>query len=80
MQSDLQGLMITKGELKHLTGVRINDVYRPKIMQDAKKRADFISETVREVGYSFLIIFVPKKHIASSLVVKMRIRYIAVSA
>lgn len=59
MQSDLQGLKITKGELKHLTGIHINDVYRPAIMQDAKKRADFISETLREVGYSFLIIFVP---------------------
>lgn len=59
MQSDLQGLKLTKGELKHLTGVHINNVYRPAIMQDAQKRADFISETVREIGYLFLIIFVP---------------------
>lgn len=59
MQSDLQGLKLTKGELKHLTGVHINNVYRPAIMQDPQKRADFISETVREIGYLFLIIFVP---------------------
>ncbi|MEH2375597.1 hypothetical protein [Nostoc sp.] len=41
MQPDLIGLEISKGELRRLTGFDPEDVFRPSVMQDSKKRLGF---------------------------------------
>jgi hypothetical protein len=47
MQTDLQGLEITKGELKHCSGVSIDAVFRPPTLQ---KFSSEISKTFLIVG------------------------------
>ncbi len=42
MQPDLQGLEITKGELKHLTGVDTDEVFRPSLFQKPENRFNFL--------------------------------------
>ncbi|MEH2317233.1 hypothetical protein [Nostoc sp.] len=41
MQPDLIGLEISKGELRRLTGFDPEDVFRPSVMRDSKKRLGF---------------------------------------
>jgi len=41
VQPDLIGLEISKGELRRLTGFDPEDVFRPSVMQDSKKRLGF---------------------------------------
>ncbi|MEH2072774.1 MAG: hypothetical protein V7K47_32260 [Nostoc sp.] len=42
MQPDLIGLEISKGELRRLTGFDPEDVFRPSVLQDSKKRLGFL--------------------------------------
>ncbi len=42
MQSDLLGLEFTKGELRRLTGVDPDDVFRASILQSREKRLSFL--------------------------------------
>ncbi|MFB2921786.1 MULTISPECIES: hypothetical protein [Aerosakkonema] len=42
MRADLQGLEISKGELRHLSGIDPDDVFRPSMLQDAGKRLSFL--------------------------------------
>ena len=42
MQPDLIGLEISKGELRRLTGFDPEDVFRPSILKDSKKRLGFL--------------------------------------
>ncbi|MHC5615102.1 MAG: hypothetical protein ACYTXA_30025 [Nostoc sp.] len=41
MQPDLIGLEISKGELRRLTGFDPEDVFRPSVLRDSKKRLGF---------------------------------------
>jgi hypothetical protein len=43
VQSDLIGLEISKGELRHLTGFDPDDVFRPSILKDKQKRLGFFA-------------------------------------
>ncbi|MEM7552853.1 MAG: hypothetical protein AAF378_01930 [Cyanobacteria bacterium P01_A01_bin.84] len=66
MQPDLLGLEISRGELRHLTGLDPDDVFRPSVMRDKSKRLGFFANemlvalalTPIIVGgiYSFLIL------------------------
>ncbi|MBD2516726.1 hypothetical protein H6G93_17225 [Nostoc sp. FACHB-973] len=42
MQPDLIGLEISKGELRRLTGFDPEDVFRPSVLRDSKKRLGFL--------------------------------------
>ncbi|MBC1240031.1 hypothetical protein VF14_28035 [Nostoc linckia z18] len=42
MQPDLIGLEISKGELRRLTGFDPEDVFRPSVLRDRKKRLGFL--------------------------------------
>lgn len=42
MNPDLQSLEITKGELKHLSGVDTEDVFRPSLLRNSGKRLNFL--------------------------------------
>ena len=42
MQPDLQGLEISPGELRHLSGVDPTEVFRPSILNNAKDRWSFL--------------------------------------
>lgn len=42
MQPDLQGLEISLGELKHLSGVDPTEVFRPTILDNSKERLNFL--------------------------------------
>lgn len=42
MQPDLQGLEISPGELRHLSGVDPTDVFRPAILHNSKERLNFL--------------------------------------
>lgn len=46
MQSDLQGLEITKGELKHLSGVDTDEVFRPSVLQNSETRFSFLLQEI----------------------------------
>ncbi len=50
MHSELQGLEITKGELKHLSGLRMDQVYRPATWQK------FVQEGCKTLITSILIV------------------------
>ena len=57
MQPDLLGLEFSKGELKRLTGVDPDDVFRPSIMRDSKKRAAFfVNEIVVGLALTPIIV------------------------
>ena len=55
MQPDLLGLEITKGELRRLTGVDPEDVFRPSILKNREKRfAFFMNEVITALSaYSY---------------------------
>ena len=67
MQPDLIGLEISKGELRRLTGFDPEDVFRPSIMQDSKKRLGFfinemlvtLALTPIIVGFVYAFIILP---------------------
>lgn len=67
MQPDLQGLEISKGELKHLTGVEADEIFRPASIATAQKRVTFllqefligVSLTPLAVGFLYIFIIVP---------------------
>ncbi len=42
MQPDLLGLEITRGELRRLTGLSPDNVFRPSVLQDSEKRFRFL--------------------------------------
>ncbi|MEH1926063.1 MAG: hypothetical protein V7K14_13920 [Nostoc sp.] len=67
MQPDLIGLEISKGELRRLTGFDPEDVFRPSVMQDSKKRLGFfinemlvtLALTPIIVGFVYAFIILP---------------------
>ncbi|MEB3219692.1 MAG: hypothetical protein VKN72_26135 [Nostocales cyanobacterium 94392] len=73
MQPDLIGLEITKGELRRLTGVDPEDVFRPSILKNREQRFGFlINEVITAlaltpivVGFIYAFIILPT--IGSSL-------------
>ncbi len=57
MQPDLIGLEITKGELRRLTGVDPEDVFRPSILKNREKRFGFfINELIVALGFTPIIV------------------------
>ncbi len=58
MRQDLQGLEITKGELRKLSGIDPEQVFRRSVMQDAFKRSQFWQRHTLEVGFLTLLSFV----------------------
>ncbi len=42
MRSDIQGLEITKGELRHLSGVDPDDVFRASMLRESSKQLTFL--------------------------------------
>jgi hypothetical protein len=46
VQPDLQGLEISPGELRHLTGVDPTEVFRPTILHNSKERFHFLFQEV----------------------------------
>jgi hypothetical protein len=46
VQPDLQGLEISPGELRHLTGVDPTEVFRPTILHNSKQRFHFLFQEV----------------------------------
>ncbi|MBF1990770.1 hypothetical protein [Fischerella thermalis] len=56
MQPDLLGLEITKGELKRLTGVKLEDFLLPSMMANREQRFAFLIKEVRETLLLVLLI------------------------
>jgi len=57
VQPDLIGLEITKGELRRLTGVDPEDVFRPSILKNREKRFGFfINELIVALGFTPIIV------------------------
>ncbi|EHC08649.1 hypothetical protein [Fischerella thermalis] len=56
MQPDLLGLEITKGELKRLTGVKLEDFLLPSMMANREQRFAFLMKEVRETLLLVLLI------------------------
>lgn len=56
MQPDLLGLEITKGELKRLTGVNLEDFLLPSMMANREQRFAFLMKEVRETLLLVLLI------------------------
>lgn len=56
MQPDLLGLEITKGELKRLTGVKLEDFLLPSMMVNREQRFAFLMKEVRETLLLVLLI------------------------
>lgn len=56
VQPDLIGLEITKGELRRLTKVNPNDVFRPSALKNQKQRWEFFIKEVRETLLLSLIL------------------------
>lgn len=83
MQPDLLGLEITKGELRRLTGFDPDDVFRPSIIKDKKKRwGFFLNEMVVAlaltpiiVGFIYAFLILPT--IGSSIIVGIILLIIA---
>lgn len=57
MQPDLIGLEISKGELRRLTGFDPEDVFRPSVLRDGKKRLGFlINEMLVTLALTIIIV------------------------
>ena len=73
MQPDLQGLEISPGELRHLSGVEPTEVFRPTILQNPKDRLNFLfqelllSLALTPIIVGLLHVFVILPFIGSSL-------------
>ncbi|MEH1855676.1 MAG: hypothetical protein V7L11_29340 [Nostoc sp.] len=67
MQPDLIGLEISKGELRRLTGFDPEDVFRPSVLRDNKKRLGFLINEILVtlaltpiiVGFIYAFIILP---------------------
>ncbi len=67
METDLLGLEISKGELRRLTGFDPDEVFRPSIMRNKKKRLGFIGNelmvalalTPLIVGFIYAFLILP---------------------
>lgn len=67
METDLLGLEISKGELRRLTGFDPDEVFRPSIMRDKRKRLGFIGNelmvalalTPLIVGFIYAFLILP---------------------
>jgi hypothetical protein len=67
VETDLLGLEISKGELRRLTGFDPDEVFRPSIMRDKKKRLGFIGNelmvalalTPLIVGFIYAFLILP---------------------
>jgi hypothetical protein len=74
VQPDLQGLEISPGELRHLTGVDPTEVFRPTLLQNPKERLNFLfqelllSLALTPIIVGLLHVFVILPFIGSSLV------------
>lgn len=74
MQPDLQGLEISPGELKHLSGVDPTEVFRPSILHNSKERWNFfvqeafISLALTPIIVGLLHVFVILPLIGGSLI------------
>ncbi|AFZ19070.1 hypothetical protein Mic7113_3338 [Allocoleopsis franciscana PCC 7113] len=74
MQPDLQGLEISPGELRHLTGVDPTEVFRPTILHNSKQRLHFLFQEVllslalMPIIVGLLHVFVILPFIGSSLI------------
>ena len=74
MQPDLQGLEISPGELRHLTGVDSTEVFRPTILHNPKQRLNFLlqelllSLALTPIIVGLLHVFLILPFIGSSLV------------
>ncbi len=58
MRRDLQGLPITKGELRRLSGVSVDDIIKPYDLVDGEKKAKFISKQTTVISGLGAIFFV----------------------
>ncbi|MBE9126836.1 MULTISPECIES: hypothetical protein [unclassified Coleofasciculus] len=64
MQSDLQGLEISSGELKHLSGVDPTEIFRPSIFQNSRTQGSFwfqefiVSLALTPIGVGLLYVFI----------------------
>jgi hypothetical protein len=74
VQPDLQGLEISPGELRHLTGVDPTEVFRPTILHNSKERFHFLFQEVllslalMPIIVGLLHVFVILPFIGSSLI------------
>ncbi|WP_216596324.1 hypothetical protein [Allocoleopsis franciscana] len=74
VQPDLQGLEISPGELRHLTGVDPTEVFRPTILHNSKQRLHFLFQEVllslalMPIIVGLLHVFVILPFIGSSLI------------
>jgi hypothetical protein len=74
VQPDLQGLEISPGELRHLTGVDSTEVFRPTILHNPKQRLNFfvqellLSLALTPIIVGLLHVFLILPFIGSSLV------------
>jgi hypothetical protein len=67
VETDLLGLEISKGELRRLTGFDPDEVFRPSIMGDKKKRLGFVGNelivaaalTPLVVGFIYAFLILP---------------------
>lgn len=55
MRPDLQGLEITRGELRKLSGVEVGQVFRRSLMRDAEGRSQFFLRQIPEIFLSALV-------------------------
>ncbi len=62
MQPDLQGLEISLGELRHLSGVDPTEVFRPTLLHNTKERLHFFAQEVL-LGFALTPIIVGLLHI-----------------
>ncbi|MEB3826287.1 hypothetical protein [Phormidium sp. CCY1219] len=58
MRRDLQGLEITKGELRRLSGVSVDDLIRPSTLEAGEKRSNFLYKETLVVCCLTIILFV----------------------
>jgi hypothetical protein len=59
MRPDLQGLEITRGELRKLSGVDTSQVFRRSVMRDSHQRSHFLIRQTLEISLLTLLGFVP---------------------
>lgn len=75
MQADLEGLEISKGELKHLSGVDTEDISRPVSLQNAKTQFSYLFQefliglALTPIVVGFLYVFIIGPIIGGSLTV-----------
>lgn len=81
MQPDLLGLEFSKGELRRLTGVDPDDVFRPSILQNRKKRFTFLLNEILIclalstiiIGFIYVFIVIPIIGSSSYIVIALLI-------